>query len=230
MYYESTVLRKTNPEKSYRITEQFDSLRFYIVAPLRTEWAKKHLEYELAPLYFLESHVPQDTVLKYLNLLSKNARESEYGQILEGIASGWSATQKGNIAPNFEHYSNLNKPFALKNLKGKYVILDFWGSWCGPCISGMPKMKEYYEKYNDKLEFVGIACNDKKENWEKAIKDNQLNWIHILNDKSKNDISALYGVMSYPTKFILDKDGKIIGKYTGEGDDFYKKIDEIIKQ
>ncbi len=227
---ESWKLRKTNPEKSYRITEQFDSLRFYIVAPLRTEWAKKHLEYELTPVYFLESHIPQDTVIKYLNLLSKNARESEYGQILEKIVSGWITTQKGNIAPNFELYSNLNKLIALNTLKGKYVILDFWGSWCGPCLSGMPKMKEYYEKHKDKFEFVGIACNDKKENWEKAIKDNQLNWIQLLNDESKNDISALYGVTSYPTKFILDKENKIIGKYTGEGDDFYKMIDEIIKQ
>ncbi len=230
LHYESWVLRKTNPEKSYHITEQFDSLRFYIVAPLRTEWAKKHLEYELAPRFFLESHVPQDTVIKYLNSLSKNARESEYGQILERTVSGWINTQKGNIAPNFEQISNLNKPFALNNLKGKYVVLDFWGSWCAPCLFGMPKMKEYYEKHKDKFEFVGIACNDKKENWEKAIKDNQLSWIHVLNDESKNDISTLYGVTSYPTKFILDKDGKIIGKYTGEGDDFYKKIDEIIKQ
>lgn len=204
-------------------------MRFYIVAPLRTEWAKEHLNYELTPLYFLESHVPQDTVIKYLNLLSKNARESEYGQILEKIVSGWGNTQKGNIAANFEQYTNLNEPFELVKLKGKYIILDFWGSWCGPCMSGMPKMKEYYKKYNDKLEFVGIACNDKKDDWEKAIKENQLNWIHLLNDKSKNDISALYGVTSYPTKFIIDKEGKIIKKFEGEGDDFYKMIDEIVK-
>ena len=227
---ESWVLRKTNPEKSNRITEHFDSLRFYIVAPLRTEWAKKHLEYELTPVYFLESHIPQDTAIKYLNLLSENARKSEYGQILEKTASGWITTQKGNIAPNFELYSSLNKPFALENLKGKYVVLDFWGTWCGPCMVTMPKMKEYYEKCNDKFEFVGIACKDKKENWEKAIKDNQLRWIHLLNDESKNDISTLYGVTSYPTKFIIDRDGKIIGKYTGEENDFYKKIDEILKQ
>lgn len=225
---ESWVSRKTSPEKSNRTTEQFDSLRFYTVAPLRTEWAKKHLEYELTPIYFLESHVPQDTAIKYLNLLSINARESEYGQILEKMVSGWNNTQMGSNAPNFEHYSNLNKPFELKNLKGKYVILDFWGSWCGPCMSGMPKMKEYYEKHKDKLEFVGIACNDKKENWEKAIKDNHLNWTQLLNDESNNDISALYGVTSYPTKFIIDKDGKIIDKYTGEEDNFYKMIDEIM--
>ena len=230
LIYESFKLRKTNPEKSNLIIEQFDSLRFFIVAPLRTEWAKEHLDYELTPVYFLESHVPKDTVKKYFNLLQTNVRESEYGQILEKTVLGWNNTQKGDIAPNFEQYTNLKKHFSLAELKGKYVIIDFWGSWCGPCISEMPKMKKYYEKYNDKIEFVGIACNDRKDSWEKFIKDNQLNWVHLLNDVSKNDISALYGVTSYPTKFILDKEGGIIEKFEGIENDFYKVVDEIIKR
>jgi len=83
LLYESFSLRKKNPKKSSQIEDKFDSLRFYVVAPLRTEWAKQHLDYELVPLFFLESHVPQDTVVKYFNLFPKNVRESEYGQILE---------------------------------------------------------------------------------------------------------------------------------------------------
>ena len=226
---ESKSLRKKDPEKSSRIEEQFDSLRFFVVAPLRTEWAKNHLDYELTPRYLLESHIPKDTIIKYFSLLSKNARESEYGQILEGMVSDWANTQIGEIAPNFEQNTNLNEPFELAQLKGKYVILDFWGSWCPPCIAGFPKMKEYYQKYNDKLEFVGIACNDKKDDWEKAIKEKQLSWINILNDKLINDISALYGVTNYPTKFILDKEGKVIEKFVGEGDDFYMMIEKIVQ-
>ena len=124
----------------------------------------------------------------------------------------------------------MNESFELAKLKGKYVILYFWGSWCGPCISGIPKMKEYYNKQNDKLEFVGIACNDKKASWEKAIREYQLNWIHILNDQSINNISALYGVYVYPTKFIIDKEGKIIGKFVGENVDFYEMLDEIMQK
>ena len=229
LWKESESLRKKDAEKSFRIEEQFDSLRFYVVAPLRTEWAKNHLDYELTPLYLLESHIPRDTVIKYFSLLSEKAKESEYGQILEGVVSGWANTQIGESAPNFEQYTNLNEPFELAQLKGKYVILDFWGSWCGPCIAGFPKMKEYYQKYNDKLEFVGIACGDKKNDWEKSIKENQLSWINILNDKSINDISALYGITGYPTKFIIDKEGKIIEKFVGEGNDFYMAIEKIVQ-
>ena len=229
LWREVVSLRKKDAEKSSQIEEQFDSLRFYVVAPLRTEWAKKHLDYELTPRYFLESHIPRDTVIKYFNLLSQSTRESEYGQMLGGIVSGWAKTQEGESAPNFEQYTYLNEPFELAKLKGKYVVLDFWGSWCGPCIAGLPKMKKYYQKYNDKFEFVGIACNDKKSDWEKAIKENQLSWINILNDKAINDISALYGVISYPTKFIIDREGKIIKKFEGEGDDFYVMIEEIVQ-
>ena len=76
-FYEQNKLRKANPKgdwRNHRSTQQFDSVRFFVCAPLRTEWAKNNLNYELSPLYFLESHVPKDTAIKYFNLLSINAR------------------------------------------------------------------------------------------------------------------------------------------------------------
>jgi len=88
LWRESELLRKKDPEKSHRFQEQFDSVRFNVLMPLRTEWAKKHLDYELTPRYLLEGHIPRDTVIKYFSMMSKNARESEYGQILEGIVTG----------------------------------------------------------------------------------------------------------------------------------------------
>ena len=228
LWFLSKQLRKTDMKQSRRLREQFDSLRFYTVAPLRTEWAKKHLNYELTPRYFLESHIQKDTVIKYNNLLSANAKNSEFGKILSGLISGWENTKLGNLAPNFSQTTNKGQDFNLTQLKGKYVVLDFWGSWCGPCMSGVPKMKEYYEKYKNKIEFIGIACNDKESDWREAIEKNQMSWIHILNDKSINDIAVLYGINSYPTKIIINQKGEIISKFNGERIDFYNKIDSMM--
>lgn len=230
LWFSSKQLRKSNWEKSRRLTEQFDSLRFYTVAPLRTEWAKQHLDYELTPRYFLENHIPKDTVVYYHSLLSANVKNSEFGKILTDLISGWERIKTGNLAPNFSQITNEGQNFNLNQLKGKYVVLDFWGTWCGPCMQGVPKMKEYYDKYKSEIEFVGIACNDKESEWKKAIKTNQMIWINILNDKSKNDIATLYGVSSYPTKIIIDKKGKIISKFNGEAIDFYDKLDMIMNE
>ena len=223
-------LRKSNWGKSRRLTEQFDSLRFYTVAPLRTEWAKKHLDYELTPRYFLESHIPKDTVIYYHDLLSTNAVNSEYGKILSDLISGWERTKSGSFAPNFSQITNKGQKFNLKQLQGKYIVLDFWGTWCGPCMHGVPKMKEYYEKYKNKTEFVGIGCNDKESDWRKTIETNAMNWTHILDDNSKMSIANLYGVSSYPTKIIIDQNGKIISKFKGESADFYNELDLIMKE
>lgn len=229
LWFESKQLRKTDIKKSKRITEQFDSLRFYTVAPKRTEFAKRHLDYELSPSYFLESHVPRDTVIKYYHLLSKDVKKSPYGLILSAMISGWNKTEDGKIAPDFSKTTLDGKPFNLENLRGKFIVLDFWGSWCGPCMLGVPKMKEYYNRYKTQVEFVGIACNDTETDWKKAIENNQMNWTQIRNDKSNTDISMLYGISIYPTKIIINRKGEIISKFEGEGEDFYHAVDSIMK-
>ena len=138
---------------------------------------------------------------------------------------------KGTAAPDFTLSDLEGKPVSLSSLKGKYIVLDFWGSWCFPCIKGMPEMKKYYEKYRNKLEFVGIACRDKDATWRGAVEKNELNWIQLKNidsDDATENVSVLYFVEAYPTKFILDKDLKIIAIFQGEVKEFYTKLEQLI--
>jgi len=228
LYNQAALLRKRDPEKSKKLTQQFDSIRFNVVAIKRTEFAKRHLNYEISPLYFLESHVPRDTAIKYANLLSTEVKASPEGIVLAKMVSGWVNTEKGKIAPNFSQTVLGGKTFDMEQLRGKYAVLDFWGTWCGPCMYGVTKMKEYYNKYKDRLEIVGIACNDEESDWKKTIEKNEMNWVHILNDKSKSDISSLYGVSSYPTKVIINPKGEIISKLIGENETFYHQIDSLM--
>lgn len=228
LYNQAALSRKADPEKSKKLTQQFDSIRFNVVAIKRTEFAKRHLNYEISPLYFLESHVPRDTTIKYAGLLTPEVKASPEGITLAKMVSGWTNTEKGKIAPDFSQTTIDGKAFRIEQLRGKYAILDFWGTWCGPCMFGVPKMKEYYNKYKDRLEIVGIACNDEESDWKETIEKNQMNWVHILNDASKSDISLLYGVSSYPTKVIISPKGEIISKLIGENEIFYHQIDSLL--
>lgn len=138
----------------------------------------------------------------------------------------------GSPAPDFTLKTADDKNFTLSSLRGKYVVLDFWGSWCGWCIKGIPKMKRYYDRYKSKLEIVGIDCNDTPERWLAAVEEHRLPWINVRNPKdvpAAEDISVEYAVSGYPTKVIIGPDGLIIGKYAGEGPDFYEALHKTIK-
>lgn len=138
------------------------------------------------------------------------------------------AIKPGVAAPDFTLDDINGKPFTLSSLRGKYVVLDFWGSWCGWCIKGMPDMKKYYEKYRGKFEIVGVDCSDTVEKWKKAVADNQLPWLHVYN-KAADGTPEKYAVEGYPTKIIINPDGTINKIIVGESQEFYKYLDELLK-
>ena len=144
---------------------------------------------------------------------------------------GMSATGAGKPVPTITSANTFDgSQFDLASLKGKYVVLDFWGTWCGPCIAGMPKMKEYREKYKDKIELVGVASeSDDGERWKKFLTDKpDYHWPHVLSKKNEEDFILKFNVAGFPTKIIVDPNGIIVGRYVGEDDEIYKKLDEIL--
>ncbi|HQZ78889.1 MAG: AhpC/TSA family protein [Chitinophagaceae bacterium] len=144
---------------------------------------------------------------------------------------GISATAVGKQVPAIISGNTYDgKNFDLASLKGKYVVIDFWGTWCGPCIAGMPKMKEYLDKYQTKMEIVGVASeSDDGTRWKKFITDNpEYNWHHVLSRKDK-DYILKFSVAGFPTKIIVDPTGKIVGRFVGETEEIYTKLDELLK-
>ena len=121
---------------------------------------------------------------------------------------------------------NLNgNVLELKSLRGKYVVLDFWGSWCTWCIKGFPKMKEYYAKYKDRLEIVGIDCNDTAEKWAEAVKKHNVPWLHVRSEDGI--VEQKFRIKGYPYKVLISPEGKILNVFLGETEDFYKFLDSI---
>ena len=140
------------------------------------------------------------------------------------------AADKGEAAPDFTLKDTAGKEFTLSSLRGKWVVIDFWGSWCRWCIKGFPEMKKYYAAHKSKLEIVGVDCGDTEATWQNAVKYYSLPWINVY--EPGTDAAALparYGVQGFPTKVIVDPKGVIHAVFVGETPDFYTELDGLLK-
>ena len=173
-----------------------------------------------------------------INRMSPDVRNGRFKDYLDGIEELFTRVLKeiaaakqaelelkeGKCAPDFTLKDINGNDFNLASLfgKGKYIVVDFWGSWCSWCIKGFPKMKEYYNKYRDKLEIVGIACYDKEDKWKEAVSKNGIPWINVFSPDGVTEVR--FGVTAYPYKVVISPDGKVEKCFRGETDDFYKML------
>ena len=135
------------------------------------------------------------------------------------------------LAPDFELPDLQGNPLKLSSLRGKYVVLDFWGSWCIWCIRGIPSMKEAYAKHKDKMEILGVDCNDSEEKWRAAVAEHQLPWLQVRCPEDKiESLAKAYHIEGFPTKVVIDPEGKIVKVIVGEDPAFYTFLDELFAQ
>jgi len=153
--------------------------------------------------------------------LSKEVQESASGKNVQemlGLEVAEENSDAGKPAPDFVKLTREGKTFKLSDYKGKYVLLDFWGSWCGACRASHPHLKEINEKYGKQgLVIIGIAYErtQDKTAWIKAIKEDGLPWTQILNDQGQVNVVDLYGVNGFPTKVLIDREGNIVMRIVG---------------
>lgn len=152
------------------------------------------------------------------SFLGRNAREE--------IAAR-KATRQGTEAPQFTLGDLNGNPVALADLRGKYVLIDFWASWCRPCRASMPGLKEIYAAYHDKgLEILGVSVDTDADAWKMAVEDDQLPWIHVNDIKKEDSATEKYGVKAIPTMFLIDPEGNMIGKMDHEA--LHEKLKELL--
>lgn len=196
--------------------------------------------------YFLRFYVNSlslDSTKMFYDRLGVATQQTSYGKNIAEEIAKLQAGSPGSMAKNFSATDINGKALSLSDFTGKYVLIDFWASWCVPCRKGNPHLKELYALYKDKgFGIIGVSDDDRDHNaWRKAVEKDGLPWQHVLRgvkydavkgfDRS-SDISEQFGIHSLPTQLLIDPTGKIIGRYGGGGvahEELDKKLAEVFK-
>jgi len=190
-----------------------------------------------------QGYLSVDSATVLFNHLSEKIRNSVSGKQTYNYLKIRNDVVIGKMAPNFVVPDMNGELVNLSDYQGKkYVLLDFWASWCIPCLKGLPHMKELFEKYNDKgLQIIGVSCDQKRNDWLASISKNKISiWPQVLTVQSlekvsqgyvsEEDIQQKYPTDGVPKYILIDKTGKIIGKWVGYSVEDEKDQDILLKK
>ena len=210
-------------EEANRVKEQLDSVR-NLYTDLQKQWIDSFIRaspsspagtYMLSNYYMFNEDLPLQEMESLMNLFTGKARSTVYFKNLSGAVVKRKALQPGNTAPDFTLKKPDSTSFSLSSLRGQYVLLDFWASWCVPCRKAIPHWKEVYKKYQPKgFEILSITNDSRWNDWFKAMKDENMPWLQVADEFPVKNMPArvaeLYMIPYLPTYILLDKEGKII--------------------
>lgn len=194
-----------------------DSLRKVFMVPLIENLVKKYPD-SYATAFVLAGSGREIKSLEkqeqLLAMLSDRMRKSEEGKKFADYIKGLKNSKVGSEVANFILPDPLGHKVDFKSLKGKYVLIDFWASWCAPCRQSFPHMREVYKKYkSDQFEIYSISIDEDKDAWLKAVKEEKNPWLQSLD--TKNISQSGFAVTGVPSTFLIDPKGKIMAKEVG---------------
>ncbi|GAB6007858.1 peroxiredoxin family protein [Dysgonomonas reticulitermitis] len=197
---------------------------------------KSHPDYyvSIKALNDVIGHLPDDIRVcdQLFNGLDKSVRESPEGLKTREVIDRFLRVAVGALAPEFTANDTIGKPVSLNNFRGKYLLLDFWASWCVPCREENPVIVKAYHLFKDKnFEILSVSLDQsgKYDAWLKAIHDDGLVWTHVSDLKYwDSKVAQTYSIRSIPQNFLLDPQGKIIA-INMRGTALIKKLEELLK-
>ncbi|MFS8083451.1 MAG: redoxin domain-containing protein [Ginsengibacter sp.] len=218
-----------------KVSDEFDVLDSTINEDVYHKYFKMHPTSPVA-LYALQQYagyaIDPKKVEPLYNKLSPAVKKSASGIAYRKRIETAKKTSVGAYAINFTQKDTLEKLVSLANFKGKYVLLDFWASWCGPCRAENPNVVKAFNQYKDKnFTVLGVSLDQpgKKQAWLDAIHKDNLDWTQVSDLKFwDNAVAKSYGIQAIPQNFLIDPKGKIIAKNI-RGEELNSKLSEIFK-
>ena len=222
-----TEAQRTDLNKeSEELEQESDRLRRALVTQHPSTMAGLWLMEDM----LIRSQIEPAELEPLLAKVDKKYHDNYFYQTVAGRIEGAKLAAVGAPCPNVEGKDVDGNPFDLKNLRGKYVIIDFWGTWCGACLAGMPAMREFQETNADKLVLVGIANDKDVEKVKACMEKHRMTWTNLLQWQGENDYVAKFNVQGFPTKVLVDPRGTIVYRGSGESEEFYTEVDKIINR
>lgn len=196
------------------------------------KFVASHYDSPVAPfVVVVTSEMEQDVAAleRRYTKLNKNVQNGFYGKIVKQQIDNSKKGAIGTDALEFTQTDVDGKNISLSSFRGKYVLVDFWASWCRPCREENPNVVKVFNKYKDKnFTVLGVSLDQNRAPWVKAIQNDNLAWTQVSDLKGwNNEVAAKYNVQSIPQNFLIDPSGKIVGKNL-RGVDLESKLSEIL--
>ncbi|CAL1520090.1 TlpA disulfide reductase family protein [Chitinophaga sp. MM2321] len=178
----------------------------------------------------LRSRVEPEEFQRLFASLDKSVQESPYGESVTAYIKSLKANAVDIPADDFSQHNEKGEPVKLSSFRGKYVLVDFWASWCGPCRQENPNVVKAYNKFKDKnFTILGVSLDNDRDRWLRAVKQDGLAWTQVSDLQGwGNEVAVQYGIQSIPANLLIDPDGKIIARNL-RGAQLEEKLQELLK-